>query len=89
MVVGCRLAISCHSGIVQSQSGRVVGKGKHNMNETDTRFIGSDDRLCHLALALEFFKAALNRGQLTPQSGRIFYPAACKLRFQFLALLLS
>jgi len=66
--VGCRLAITRHPGVVQSQSGRMIGKRKYNVDEADARFIGLDNRLRHLAFTLEFFRAALNGGQLTLQS---------------------
>src|ERR1700746_2875166 len=60
MFVSLRLAISRHLGIVQSQSGCVVAKGKHNMDKTDARFVRFDDRLCHLPLGFELLKARLN-----------------------------
>src|ERR1700722_9790753 len=57
--VGRWLATGCHPSVVQSQPGRVVAEGQHNMNEADTRLVRLDDCLRKLALGLEFLKAAL------------------------------
>src|ERR1700721_78400 len=78
MFVDRWLATARHFGVMQSQSGRVVAEGKHNMDEADARLIGLDNRLCHLALGLKFLEAAFDRSQLVLQIRRIFCFAACK-----------
>ena len=71
--------VARHPSVVQFQSGSVVTKGEHNMDEADARLIRLDNRLRNLALGLKLLKAAFYCGQLILQSGSVLRLARCNL----------
>ena len=62
MFIGRRRPVGRQPNEVHSQSTARVAEGDENMDQTDARLVGLDDRLCKSDLRLELLQAAFCLG---------------------------